>query len=79
VVMHMSCVQKEITIPQVLVSPDTQLAEKVSARCVLHYRREQVNATDDYFSLSKSELKRSLWICFNNTQMQWQVMELECF
>jgi len=75
----MSCIQKEITTPQVLVSPDTQLAEEVSARCVLYYRREQVNAIDDYFSLSKSELKRSLWICFNNTQMQWQVMELQRF
>jgi hypothetical protein len=26
--MHMSCIPKEIIIPQVLVSPDTQLAEK---------------------------------------------------
>lgn len=76
---YMSCIQKEITIPQVLVSPDTKLSERVSARCVLYYRREQVNAIDDYFSLSNSVLKRSLWICFKNTQMQSQVIELECF
>ena len=76
--MRMSCIPKEITIPQVTVSPDTPLAEEVSARRVLCYRREQVNATDDYFPWSKYVQKRSLWICFKNTQMQRQVMALEC-
>jgi len=76
--MCMSCIPKEITIPQVIVSPDTQLAEEVSARSVLYYRCEQVNASDDYFPWSKIVLKRSLRICFENTQMQQQVMELEC-
>jgi len=74
----MSCIPKEITIPKVIVSPDTQLAEEVSARHVLYYRHEQVNATDDYFPWSKIVLRRSLWICFKNTQMLQQVMELQC-
>jgi hypothetical protein len=51
--MHISCIQKEITIPQVIVSADTQVAEEVSARRVLYYRCEQVNAIDRLLSMVK--------------------------
>jgi hypothetical protein len=43
----MLCTPNEITVPQVLVSPDMQMAEKVSARYFVYYRSEQVNTIDN--------------------------------